>query len=654
MKASGKKYTLYSGDVNGEKRPCAFFSSKKGCRNGDSCKFAHTDTFTASANTTNSSTDVISSESSDDEDCTQAVNSSHDLVVQQTHNTKEHNTQVDQNKNIRLKAEMTTLTQRKPESQLSLKEKSATRRKRCAEASDPFVDPKSSDKRVKTTNIAASPHRQSITKAPAGLPSYSTLAVSTSALSNRNMKTPQAEQVTTSIPEISATEGYSRSPLLLAPGSSDPLRMTDLHSLVSESNIDSKVPRSFRELGLPIASFQVPNIGSTSAKKNALQGEQQSDARVTTDIKKMYVTPNSNALGRRWVDLVRQTQNDPRFDRDFDMERYMVADEAVGLSRRDWIKFKPYGAWCSDNPQVIAIDCEMCETVDPVSGEKNPNALCRLSVIDAETSEVLLDTLVKPNWPVSDYRTFINGITETHLSNVQFSLRHAQAYMMALCSEETVIIGQSVHFDLSALKIKHSCVVDSSYLFKSADAAKSTVGLKDLSLHLFHTKMPDIHDSVNDARVALNCVKHYKERNGNVDDIPSSNSAWENYSTQLFVHRIPRDACNESQLSNMFIRHTDVKPATVEDIDFSNKDTGKTIVIFRTSHHANLAFDTLQGPIEIDTTGRKQKKVYLRSGGFIKVRKMAHDKISKTLATANKNIMATIHPVKVLTPESEM
>lgn len=34
-------------------------------------------------------------------------------------------------------------------------------------------------------------------------------------------------------------------------------------------------------------------------------------------------------------------------------------------------------------PAVIAIDCEMCETTDPVTGVKCDNALIRFSAVDA-------------------------------------------------------------------------------------------------------------------------------------------------------------------------------------------------------------------------------------------------------------------------------
>ena len=45
------------------------------------------------------------------------------------------------------------------------------------------------------------------------------------------------------------------------------------------------------------------------------------------------------------------------------------------------------------------------------------------------------------------------------------TLEHAQAFMMALCDEETVIIGHAVHNDLIALKMEHISNFDTSYLY---------------------------------------------------------------------------------------------------------------------------------------------------------------------------------------------
>jgi RNA exonuclease 1 len=306
----------------------------------------------------------------------------------------------------------------------------------------------------------------------------------------------------------------------------------------------------------------------------------------------------------------------------------MALDESAGYASNTWVKTKPFSAMFAANPQCIAIDCEMCETQDPVSGNKDPRALCRISVIDVETDEVLLDTLVKPSWPVTDYRTWINGISAETLQNVEFTLRHAQAFMMALCSEETVILGHAVHNDLAALRIDHQCVVDSSCLYNVQDSETATVSLRDLAVHILKIEMPAKHDSVNDARVAFQCLEHYRTNDGKVDTIPRSTPSSKtrpDYAAQLFVHRIPKNSCDKSQLAKMFLAHTDVQPTEVEDIDFTG-NAGKTHVHFRSGRHGNLAFDSLDGKAEADLSGRLQKKVYFRNGDYCRVRKMAYER----------------------------
>ena len=86
----------------------------------------------------------------------------------------------------------------------------------------------------------------------------------------------------------------------------------------------------------------------------------------------------------------------------------------------------------------------------------------------------------------------------------------------------------------------------------------------------------------------------------------------------------------------MIVKHTDIQPITVDPIEFSG-NTGKTLVTFKTARHCRLAFDTLEGTAEEDPSGRSQKKVYLRDGGHIKIRKMVHDKRNdSTNSTPNK------------------
>ena len=272
----------------------------------------------------------------------------------------------------------------------------------------------------------------------------------------------------------------------------------------------------------------------------------------------------------------------------------------------------------------------MCETQDPVSGVKNHNALCRVSIVNAENpDEVLLDSLVKPSWPVTDYRTWVNGIKKEDLEPVQFTIRHAQAFILALCSDETVILGHATHNDLAAMRVEHYCVGDSALLFKASDSPTATVSLRDLAKMCLKKEMPSTHDSVNDARVAMKCLDYYRERDGKVEGVvrtPSEkNRSGGRTHHQLFVHRIPK-VCKTTHLTKMFVEHTSISPEEVEEIDFSSGHAGKTYANFKSPKHANLAFDSLAGEGEKDKSGRLQKKVYLRDGDYVRVRKMAFER----------------------------
>jgi RNA exonuclease 1 len=106
---------------------------------------------------------------------------------------------------------------------------------------------------------------------------------------------------------------------------------------------------------------------------------------------------------------------------------------------------------------VIAIDCEMCETTDPVTGQKETNSLVRVSALNAlDQQQVLVDELVSPIFPISDARTRIHGITEEQLSTVKYTLRHIQAILLNIIDQQTIIIGHALHHDLKALHLHHS------------------------------------------------------------------------------------------------------------------------------------------------------------------------------------------------------
>jgi len=392
-------------------------------------------------------------------------------------------------------------------------------------------------------------------------------------------------------------------------------------------------PFSFRDLALPVASFSVPVPGVNNVIAN-LPIAPPTPAAPPQPPK--FPIPASSPEGIKWQKAVIASRNNPKYNSEFDFDktrRQLAVTKETG-SFAQWIKAKPYGPWCAKNPHAIAIDCEMCETKCPVTGISNHKALCRLSVVNAvNPDDVLLDTLVKPEWPVVDHRSRINGIKKDHLESVQFTLAHAQAFMMALCSNETVIIGHAVHNDLIALQMEHHCNVDSAMLFSVKDEDNATCSLKDLAMGVLKRAMPDVHDSVNDARVALFVLEEgYLKTNGKTEPIVRSFSKKKGGSNELFVHRIPK-GCYPEHISNMFLAHTHIKPQEVQTIDF-NSDTGKTTVSFLTVEHAHTVFKTLEGEPKPDKTGRMQKRVYLKTGGYIHVRQMVAPRKRKEVVTA--------------------
>jgi RNA exonuclease 1 len=577
--SSNKKYKLVSVAADGGKAPCAFFGTPRGCRQGDACTFSHETNVGAKSAPDRVSNEVglvVSSESEDEKPQTPIVKS----VAKSSSKPAPSVTSVDKSSS-------------KPDEDDPFIKKKENRRGKRSEDHLPFVNPK---KKAKTESTSSADASNKVI-----LPSSASSAVTSKVA-------PPSKSVATPPPTKKRVPG-------------------------------------FLSLNLPIASFSLPTttkkVDEVAEKGEAMDegSDKETGGGRRLENSKLPL-PKSTAVGRKWLEAVQKTRSHRRYVPDYDFEKFKKADEEAGISAASgWVKAKPYGDWCADSPQSIAIDCEMCETQDPVSGKKNHKALCRISIVDGETKEVLLDTLVKPAWPVIDYRTWVNGIKQEDLEKVQFTVRHAQAYLMALCSEETIILGHAVHNDLAACQMEHHCVVDSVSLFAAADSENASVSLKDLAASVLQKEMPETHDSVNDALTALLCLEHYLEKDGDVQAVERTTSKtrptnpdakhWSFYASQLFVHRIPRTV-DENHLSKLFLSHSDVQPSEVQPIDFAGGTSGKTHVIFQSPRHANLAFDCLEGgKAEADPSGRMQKKVFLRNKSYIRIRKMAFERDDK-------------------------
>ena len=139
-----------------------------------------------------------------------------------------------------------------------------------------------------------------------------------------------------------------------------------------------------------------------------------------------------------------------------------------------------------------------------------------------------------------------------------------------------------------------------------------------------HTHSPDAYHVLGSQSAAYIC-KH-----GSAPAIVRKGVA---ATPSLLIHRIP-EFCTVEMLRQMIINNTQVVPAEILPItrgaDAASPPVstgsaavpiGKTTVTFSTQQHADLAFDTIPGPNKPDKSNRAQKRVYLRGGGYICIRK---------------------------------
>ncbi|XP_055609264.1 RNA exonuclease 5 [Uranotaenia lowii] len=152
---------------------------------------------------------------------------------------------------------------------------------------------------------------------------------------------------------------------------------------------------------------------------------------------------------------------------------------------------------------LFALDCEMCRTSIGAS------ELTRVSIVDEQGNE-FYETLVRPDNKIVDYVTQFSGITPEMMKNVSKTLKDVHKDLKNKFPPDAILVGQSLNFDLHALKVMHPYVIDTSTLFNITGTVGTKTKLKVLTKKFLERDIQCSsggHNSIEDCVASLELVK---------------------------------------------------------------------------------------------------------------------------------------------------
>ncbi|XP_035669521.1 interferon-stimulated 20 kDa exonuclease-like 2 [Branchiostoma floridae] len=162
---------------------------------------------------------------------------------------------------------------------------------------------------------------------------------------------------------------------------------------------------------------------------------------------------------------------------------------------------------CSNNKHVLAMDCEMVGC----GPRGSIGALARCSIVN-HSGRIVYDKYIKPQQPITDYRTPWSGIRPAHMVQA-IPFTQAQEKVRTVLQNK-IVVGHAVYNDFKALGFGHprEMTRDTSRYpalnLLGGFPARSPVSLKRLSRSLLgRTIQQRGHSSVEDARATMDLYK---------------------------------------------------------------------------------------------------------------------------------------------------
>ena len=187
-----------------------------------------------------------------------------------------------------------------------------------------------------------------------------------------------------------------------------------------------------------------------------------------------------------------------------------------------------YDKQCPQFParkRYLALDCEMVG----VGVNASRSSLARIVIVDWR-GQRLFDEYIQQSEPVTDYRTFVSGITDIHLQQATMSLSTCRMRVSKILFGQ-ILVGHGLENDLRALGIDHPWwMIRDTACYEPFMSTRNNLflprKLKDLVYERLGKQIQEIgkpHSPYEDARWAMNLYK-------------SVRSDWETY-VQYMIQR---------------------------------------------------------------------------------------------------------------------